>query len=158
MTSLQNFFPQQYFWHEMSKTTLDKCSSGWHLFVKRIWQNQTFLSFFPFTSDSEIRQTTESQPILQSRYSKKPGSWLNASCIIHFYNIACMSVPLALHFHRGVIVWCHRPCCAVHKKKYSSLPWALNTLFSWLISYSINPSGEAFLQNTPSFIFPTNSH
>ena len=85
----------------MSKTTLDKCSSGWHLFVKRIWQNQTFLSFFPFTSDSEIRQTSKSRPVLQSRYSKKPGSWLNASCVIRFCHIAWMSIPSHFAFPPG---------------------------------------------------------
>ena len=32
-----------FFLTSMSKTTLDKFSSGWRFFVKRIWQNHTFL-------------------------------------------------------------------------------------------------------------------
>lgn len=74
------FFPWQNFWHQMSKTTLDKFSSGWGFFVKRIWQNQTFL-LSPHHVRFWNRQTTESQPILQSRFPKK--LQLLVKCVLH---------------------------------------------------------------------------
>ena len=107
----------------MSKTTLDKFSSGWHFFCKEDLAESDFSFLSPHHIRFWNRQPTKSQPILQSRYSKKPGSWLNVSCIIHFCNISWMSSPPPFAFPQGnnsVIPWavCH---CIQEKIHFSAL-------------------------------------
>lgn len=103
------------------------------------------------------RQTTESQPILQSGYSRKLLSW---SCIIHFSDIPETFSPPPFFFPQGrniAMLW----VLFQHfeeKKNNTSLPWALISLFFWLTTRSLHPRGETFLQNTLSFLFLTLTH
>lgn len=120
-------------------------------FVKRIWQNPTFLPFLPITSDSKIDKQQSHSQFCSQDIPKNPSSWLNVSCIIHFSDISWVSSPLPLHSHRErEIVILSALFQSIPEKNTLLCLGALMTLFSCLRTDPLYPSAESVLRNMPS--------
>lgn len=142
----------------MSKTTLDKFSSGWWFFCKENLAESDFPSLSPHHIRFWNRQTTESQPILQSRYSKK--SQLSVKCVLHnsfLWHILGVLTPPFSAPQGGEIVMLSALVQSIPEKNPLCLG-ALVTLFSGLRTDPLYPSAEGVLQNTLSSFPQTLTH
>lgn len=129
----------------MSKTTLDKFSSGWWFFCKEDLAESDFLPFLSITSDSEIDKQQSHSQFCSQDIPKNPSSQLNVSCIIHFSDISWVSSALPFHSHREGRLWCSLPYFSLSQKKIHS---ALGHW--WLCFLALEPTPYSQVQKVSS--------